>query len=142
LPLSEDLTDLLGFSYFQNDPFLRTSPYLTNLNSDQYAELFIGNMNGGISFISSMNTPEVDFIAETPLSIKTFPNPCTDYITFRGIDYNQINSVKISNSLGKVFLQLKPNSYKIDLQQLNNGIYFIEFLLEDRIFSTKIIVQK
>ncbi len=141
-PLSEDLADLLGISDFQNDSYLQTSPYLTNLNADQYAELFIGNMNGGITFTSSMNTPEVDFITETPISLSIFPNPCTDYVNFIGIDFHQINSVKISNSLGKVLLQIKPNSNKINLQALNNGIYFIEFLLKDGIFSTKIIVQK
>jgi hypothetical protein len=70
----------------------------------------------------------------TPLSTKNFegvnnvnvyPNPSNEFILISGLQKNE--NIKIYDVLGKVAKEksVMPNQ-KIDIQDLNNGIYFLK----------------
>ena len=59
-------------------------------------------------------------------SIKTFPNPSNDYIKIMGLtnieNYRIFNSIGVEIKNGKI-----ANDEKLDIKNLNNGIYFLRF---------------
>ncbi|MBN2520437.1 MAG: T9SS type A sorting domain-containing protein [Bacteroidales bacterium] len=78
--------------------------------------------------------------------IEIFPNPANNYVTFK---FN--NSIKndnykiiIFNIIGKVVFEdlLLNNSNTIKLDNINSGLYIIEFILDNSIYSSKLIVDK
>ncbi len=80
------------------------------------------------------------------VSIELFPNPANNYVTFK---FN--NSIKNDNYkiiifdiIGKVVYKdlLLTNSNTIKLDNINSGIYVIEFILNDSLYSSKLIVDK
>lgn len=56
-------------------------------------------------------------------NILLYPNPTEDYLNFIGHD--RFNNIKIIDLTGKVVLE-KPFSSKLDVQNLNKGLYLIE----------------
>lgn len=56
-----------------------------------------------------------------PTTISVFPNPVTDILTINA----EIELVNVKNTSGKVII--KGNSSTIDMMNLANGLYFVEF---------------
>jgi len=75
---------------------------------------------------------------ENELNISVYPNPTTDYLTIRSKTI--IKNVQIVNIDGSIIKYLNPLNGKIDLSDLNNGIYFIKIIDEfNQIVNKKII---
>jgi len=73
--------------------------------------------------------------------IQVFPIPTHDFLTIRNTQTFQDNETfQIFNTFGKVVLSgiLKET---IDVKSLNSGIYFIQFNLDRKISTQKIIIQ-
>jgi type IX secretion system substrate protein len=95
---------------------------------------------------------EPDGINETILenvSISNlYPNPALDFVT---LDYDlpaevDAANIKIVNVLGSVVkeqrLETGTNKVRLDLSNLNNGIYFYSIFLNEEIFSTKKLIVR
>jgi len=75
---------------------------------------------------------------ENDLKISIYPNPTSDYITIRS--QTIIKNVQIVNIDGSIIKYLNPLNGKIDLSDLNNGLYFIKIINEyNQIVNKKII---
>ena len=85
-----------------------------------------------------------EFLLSNDLQI--FPNPSTGIIVLNPSKSFEAKSVIISNSLGMQVMELN-NQYidantKLDLSKLPNGIYLIDFILENGVKFTKSVVIK
>lgn len=81
--------------------------------------------------------------------LKVYPNPTKDHITFevqgsnlKG-DYNN-NEIQIANIIGLeiAILSLMPNKTVWDTWAIPAGIYFYSAVIDDEVFSGRIVVQK
>jgi serine protease AprX len=61
-------------------------------------------------------------------SVRLYPNPSKEFLNYSlPLDFN-LNKVTISDSLGKVIKQFEvPNNNRINISELESGIYFINF---------------
>lgn len=74
-----------------------------------------------------------------------FPNPASQFLTIQNINHFERTKVMIFNSLGQVIFENEyPNfdEQLINLQNVPNGIYFIQMSSGNKFFSQKIVVQK
>jgi hypothetical protein len=72
-----------------------------------------------------------------------YPNPVHDYLIIKSDQ--SIDKIKILNVIGKEVFQSKPdlnsNHSEIDFKSLPNGIYFVQIVSNQHLFTQKIIVQ-
>ncbi|NCP91300.1 MAG: T9SS type A sorting domain-containing protein, partial [Flavobacteriales bacterium] len=74
----------------------------------------------------------VDDISKNLQNVSIFPNPTNDVIQLKGIENNTISQVSIVNILGKkVYASSKISNSKIDVSQLNSGIYILTLTSEN-----------
>lgn len=76
---------------------------------------------------------------------KIYPNPAKEYIILSGFDFKINTVIKIYNSLGKLIKKHHVNSLnnqKIDVRSIENGIYFLKFNVENKVYANKIVVSK
>lgn len=71
-----------------------------------------------------------------------YPNPATNTLNFYSKSGLNLYNVTFFNQLGKVVLQQKTPANKIDLKNLESGIYIIEFEYNQKITRQKIVVRK
>lgn len=67
--------------------------------------------------------------------IKVYPNPSENLLFIRGVQ--NIKTIKIYNSIGRLIKE--THDLKIDISQLNKGIYFLQIETNNRIETKKII---
>ena len=77
----------------------------------------------------------VELKYNTKIDIEIFPNPAGDFIKVNGITQGQY---KLFDQLGRV-IQNGEFEEKIDISSLNPGIYFVEIVEDNFIYSQKII---
>jgi hypothetical protein len=115
-----------GFDYFSED-----FPYVNKIISQ--TKLHYNSLTNDYDVPSRRITYDYDN-SITPLSTKNFegvnnvnvyPNPSNEFILISGLQKNE--NIKIYDVLGKVAKEksVMPNQ-KIDIQDLNNGIYFLK----------------
>jgi hypothetical protein len=90
---------------------------------------------GGISC-----APETNGISkETKLQFSVYPNPTTGYITLNTLD--KILEVEVISFNGQTLKTVNPTSSKIDVSELNNGVYMLRIRTQDGIGYSKFIKQ-
>ncbi len=79
-------------------------------------------------------------------NIKIYPNPANNFININFNNSNENNyKVNIYNLLGQeiFFKEYHPsNEISIDVKEFEDGIYFIKISSKDKIYTSKIIIQK
>lgn len=110
---------------------MRTTPTMGDLNLDGTLEFILGNERGGLScFVSNRQTDgTITATAEKEqLNIKIFPNPSTQYLTIENLPENC--TLLIVNVLGQIIfsqsLENTPPQYLLNIESLNEGIYFLK----------------
>jgi hypothetical protein len=92
------------------------------------------------------NNEVVSSLPNTTFSklIKIYPNPSNDFIKidFMQLPDNQVNIV-LRNALGQIVLNelIRRESYQLDSRKYANGTYFLEFHVEEEMFSEKLIIS-
>ncbi|WP_405567799.1 endonuclease [Polaribacter sp. Asnod6-C07] len=71
--------------------------------------------------------------------IKFYPNPANDYIRIQNNSNKVIKNLSITNVLGKKVVSEQNPSEEINIQQISKGIYILQFQVDGKIYSTKII---
>lgn len=93
--------------------------------------VFIGDMQGSTGFYS----PSMDNTFEV------YPNPAVNEITVMGSLNSGIREIRIVNLVGKiVYLQHwqgTDGTMQVDLYDIPEGIYFVQFIGENEVLSTK-----
>lgn len=79
------------------------------------------------------------FSTENKKEITIYPNPFNNAITINS-DGKEIQSVEISNTLGQiVYTEQSIQDQTLDLNDLQKGLYYIRVMIEDQLYSYKII---
>ena len=147
--------NLLGSFTLVDDNFLninegmKTGLAFKDINNDGYIDMLIGNYAGGVSFYKGID-PNLMSINETKpnsdLLFNLFPNPAKDAINLElSNNYNNEISIQIFNFLGQNVCETKRlnnNKIKINIKNLQNGIYFCVIKRQDKIQTRKFIVEK
>jgi len=74
-------------------------------------------------------------VSINPLSIR--PNRATSHITIEG----NYNSIEIFSQTGQSVLKLEKPTSIIDVSNLSSGIYFLKATNEEKLYTTKLIVE-
>jgi hypothetical protein len=73
-------------------------------------------------------------------SFSVFPNPASEFIEIEGLDITGVSNFTIFNTLGKkVSSSDSLLSNKVDVSNLNSGVYFISISNENRVQTLKFI---
>ncbi len=85
------------------------------------------------------NTTSIDKITKKKNDLILSPNPCNEYLHIKS--ENTIFSIKIFNSSGVLELveDVNNNEATINVSELNAGIYYIVFNIENELYSKKLI---
>lgn len=78
--------------------------------------------------------------------IKIYPNPVDGLVTIECSAIFDISEIFISNSLGQRIENIKPENlasckYSYDLSNIANGNYWVNFIIEEEIYSYQIVVN-
>lgn len=117
-------------SYDKNN-FMINDPYPTPFPTGGFDLDAIGIIHQ----LYPTNTTSINFEDE----ISFYPNPCKDFIYFKNID--NFKKIKIFSVDGKLILH-QEISNKLDIQFLNNGIYFLKIEKSDGTMYSKKIWKK
>ena len=102
-------------------------PAIFDINKDSLTDFVIGNKRGGLSFFiginDSVNTSIIN-IKDNLINYELYPNPCRQTIQIKNT--NQNFDYEILNLSGKLIKKDNSNGV-INIDFLNNGIYFLKF---------------
>ncbi|MCK5740853.1 MAG: T9SS type A sorting domain-containing protein, partial [Chlorobi bacterium] len=99
-------------------------------------------INNGYPFLKCLPTVSVEeFVSTHAKKLEIIPNPAQDQIQV-SIDkeFAAISLVKISDLSGRLVLTSKTD--RINISELNSGIYIVSVEINGEIYSTKLIVKK
>lgn len=77
------------------------------------------------------------------LGFSVYPNPVKDYLFISNLEnYNQQFNFQIFDSLGRVLMneKLSKTNVKIDIQEFNRGVYFLQIEKNKKIENHKILI--
>lgn len=74
-------------------------------------------------------------------SYSVFPNPSTDFLNIKNTNNDKIYSVAVLDIIGRKVLEQKENTSKINIQSLEQGIYFLKIYSNEKIYSSKFIKE-
>jgi aminopeptidase YwaD len=146
VPFEENGEIITGFYEY-------TRSYTEHTVNDTYANVdktYVYNVAkaavGAVQHFSvahTQNLSTVDCPPEKMLqSLKIYPNPATDVVNIEMINASLKNfSFTVTDSTGKALLQ-SENEQKVNISQLQNGIYFGTVTIDDQKMTKKFIVKK
>ncbi|HHB79494.1 MAG TPA: T9SS type A sorting domain-containing protein [Saprospiraceae bacterium] len=105
-----------------------------------------GYANGNLSISKALCITQADLvtsntepvIAGKPISV--FPNPTNDFIQLDDID-NEPVLLKIFDINGRLVLKEKVLHHKVDVSQLNNGIYIMKYIQDQQLHTGKLVIE-
>jgi len=71
----------------------------------------------------------IDDIVEEGVTVKIFPNPCTNYLSVQSDESTAIDQIEIFNQVGEKVISTNF-SYLIDVSKLNAGYYFLSYIID------------
>lgn len=73
--------------------------------------------------------------------IQCYPNPATDFLDFES--NQEINEISIRSFSGQLILNVKPSDkkYRLKIPQIKPGIYVVTAIINQRYYTTKIVIQ-
>jgi uncharacterized delta-60 repeat protein len=74
-------------------------------------------------------------------NFKIAPNPTRDFLTISVNENLKIDEVSVIDCTGKIVYNQKTNSNQINVSSLQNGIYFVKIVANDRVFQKKFIKE-
>ncbi len=135
-----------GFTGILND-YDFFGKYLTHF-SDNNNELLVGapldddglTDAGAVWILYLDSIMEIDNVYTN--HFKIFPNPASDYIYVNAdITPNDRVYYQIIDLSGKVIISSKFNN-KINITDINNGMYLLKFITESKVFTEKIFINR
>ncbi|MBK7428057.1 MAG: fasciclin domain-containing protein [Saprospiraceae bacterium] len=106
--------------------------------------------NGLVHYINAVLLPENTLNAknldDVYPEVKIFPNPVSSELTIdlTGLD-KPVNEVRIIDISGKTVLaeRVQTNQVqRINIEELTSGLYFVEMVIENEVYITKLMVQR
>ncbi|MDD2386585.1 MAG: T9SS type A sorting domain-containing protein, partial [Bacteroidales bacterium] len=129
-----------------------TAPYTTTWSNDETGTEITGLIPGNYSVVvlddngcfttTPFTVNWVSTIKDNSLVYSIYPNPARDEV-FVKFDGQIANSIQVFDLLGKVVYNTQPTTdfSKIDISKLQNGVYFVKVMFNDKEFTHKLIVN-
>ncbi|MGZ3866280.1 MAG: T9SS type A sorting domain-containing protein [Bacteroidia bacterium] len=118
---------------------------LTIMGSDVYAGTAYNTHGVYHRALSEMVTVGINTVKKE-IAIETYPNPSNSIVNFKAGSNNEITSIKLTNMIGS---EVKEAEFKIagdkallNVNNLNDGVYFVEMITVEGIMTKKIVVSK
>ena len=72
-----------------------------------------------------------------------YPNPAYDVVNF-SLKNGDANEIRIIDIYGKTVVNssVSSNNFNINLRRLTKGIYFVQFLNNDKVTTTKKLIKR
>ncbi|MEL6557434.1 MAG: T9SS type A sorting domain-containing protein [Bacteroidota bacterium] len=144
-------TDILGFEIYRSENDNSSFELLAETTDTNFEDLtaaqniqYFYRIQAFNAFEKSEFSNEVSFVItstddELKDLISLYPNPAHQRLS---IEVEQsVNAVQILDTNGKVVLVPKDNLISIDISQLENGLYFVQFVSNDLKSVRKLIIQ-
>jgi hypothetical protein len=118
---------------------LRAAVAITNLNSDNYPDMLVGNYSGGLSYFKG-TTPPPAGNSETinlDFGINIFPNPTRDYINInypKDMDF-EVSRIRLLDFTGKEIWLKFEGWERMYIGNLPDGIYLLNIQLQSPTIS-------
>jgi serine protease AprX len=134
---SDNNVDNIEKVFIENAPAGKYTIQVTNkgtlLNGAQDFTLIAGGLDDMSLSSSSFDTNDL---------IELYPNPSKEYINYSlPLDF-KLKKVMIYDTLGKVIKQFDPlNSNRLNISELENGLYFVNFKGEKNSITKKFIKE-
>ena len=78
-------------------------------------------------------------------SLKVYPNPANDFLIIQFESLLDLESFEIFNLSGLLIhrekLHVSAADFKMDVSAFESGIYFVRFKAEDKVYTTKLIIE-
>ncbi|MFN5418492.1 MAG: T9SS type A sorting domain-containing protein [Flavobacteriia bacterium] len=111
--------------------------YITNNIYNVTLAVYKGNCTEQFSQLINMQSAEI--LEETNSSdFEIFPNPTSDYIHLKSTEFENCKLIKLFSINGKLEKSI-PFDTIISIEDLKDGVYYIQFSSEDKNFRKKII---
>ena len=147
LPYSSS-KNLTGFRVYRNEEVISNINNAStieftdnNVDDGEYTYYVTANYSDGESYPSNEEDVAITFanISELNSDFSVYPNPSNGIVNFTDIDYSFIS---VTDICGKtVYYQTGFSNNKINITNLNSGIYFINVRTNNEIITRKIIIQ-
>lgn len=118
-----------------------------DINGDGHPEFVTGEFPGGIGLLKKGTPPSLG-VSENTLPqnfVKVYPNPAKNYIVIKLEKPIVINSVQISDLMGKVVLRegfiQGDQIASLNISNLRSGIYFLQISTDTNPISQKIVIE-
>ena len=121
-------------------------PCIGLMDGDNKPDMLIGNIAGGFQFYGSIPLNS-SALSETLRSDRfvLYPNPAQNEVVLKHLDIPENGNVFIYDQTGRLIKRVTINRYvaetKIDISELQSGVYFIEAVGEGYKQTKKLIVQ-
>jgi len=116
-----------------------SDPTFADVDKDGELELWALDLSCNLSVwkygVSNTNVPTI----QDNNRIVAYPNPATDYITFKRL--KNLATVKIFNSQGTMVAEYYDVDGRLNISNLNRGMYFIEVNDGSKIFTQKLVKE-
>lgn len=123
-------------SYIGGTPFVNGQSVVGWVETDSLGNSTIKGQNYRID-----GSTRIVELSNLISDIVLMPNPVTDILTI--LSTNALVSVSVFDICGKRLLSIKDESIdKIDLSQLNSGVYLVEYMTSAGEYGTKKIIKK
>ena len=157
---SFDFIDNLGFyvegHFGGNNSFYRSNDYgitLTEISNfdANYTFYNIDFINNDVGFVCGDNGKIFKITNASTLSIddnlvaykiKIFPIPASDFIEIKATQELEVKEVKIIDINGKLIKLYDNNLQKLNISDINNGMYFLKIKTNKGILTKKILIEK
>ncbi|MDL2243014.1 T9SS type A sorting domain-containing protein, partial [Bacteroidales bacterium OttesenSCG-928-K03] len=115
----------------------RSAPAIANLNDNDFPEMIVGNLSGGLQFFIGVEPSAESIENHQTNNIKIYPNPGNDFII---IDAEKDYSLKIYDLLGKLLCteKISIGINTISAEKLpTNSVYVLKFTNKNSMYSFK-----
>jgi hypothetical protein len=133
-----------GTSGYNGEGISATSAELDNpvqITLDKFGNLYIADANNNrIRKVSNVGQMGIKQVEGNNGQVTVYPNPNNG--SFSISSSISIDEIKITDMLGQVVYETKPNAEKTTLQLDNSGVYFITITAGKEITTQKVIVNK
>jgi uncharacterized surface protein with fasciclin (FAS1) repeats len=106
--------------------------------------------NGLVHYINAVllpqNTLNAKNLDDVYPEVRIFPNPASAELTIDLTQLNKtVNEIRILDISGKAVLTVRVQNdqmQRINIQDLTSGLYFVEMVIDDEVYVSKLMVQK
>ena len=142
------LVDGVGF-YTYNPPVKDANTWPFDLDQYLILNIAMGGFAGNVDPGFTQSPMVIDYVRvyQNPLStanvelrnFRVSPNPASDYIDITG--NFDIDSVELYNTLGKSVLQTDINTNRLNVSEMESGLYFLKIHSGNATVSKKILIN-